>query len=144
MKTLMKNLPIYLIVIVSLSKSMKTLAIILALAQLLCSCTTARTIYGPDISVFDEDEIYRDKSLRIRTKDGRKTYMEFISYDGQSIYGSINYEVQGIRKRKKDRVYISDIESIENLEGDALKTFGLASLVLGIVVISKSDIGDYE
>ena len=121
---------------------MKTLAIILVLAQLLFSCTTARTIYGPDISVFDEDEIYRDKSLRIRTKDGQKIYMEFSSYDGKSIYGYyINYE-PGYYAKTKIIVDISDIESIENLEGDALKTFGLASLVLGIWVISQGNTED--
>ena len=114
---------------------MKTLAILLALTQLLSSCITATSVYyQPNSSVLRLDDVDRGQSMRIITKNGRKFIMEFISVHDNSVYGYLYESRHGQTRKIKTRINISDIYYVEKLKLDTVKSVAFGALVLLYVV----------
>lgn len=114
---------------------MKTLAILLALTQLLSSCITATSVYyQPNSSVLRLDDVDRGQSMRIITKNGRKFIMEFIRVHDNSVYGYMYVHRGGQSRKIKTRIDISDIYYVEKLKLSPVKSVALAALVILYVV----------
>ena len=115
---------------------MKTLALLLAFSQLLCSCMTATSVYyQPNSNVQGLDDVDHGQSMRIITKDGRKFIMEFISVHDNNVYGYVYQQIAGQTTTKvKTRIEISDIYYVEKLKLDPVKSVALGALVILYVV----------
>ena len=114
---------------------MKTLALLLAFSQLLCSCMTATSVYyQPNSNVQGLDDVDHGQSMRIITKDGRKFIMEFISVYDNSVYGYLYESRHGQTRKIRTRINISDIYYVEKLKLDTVKSVAFGALVLLYVV----------
>ena len=113
---------------------MKTLAVLLTLTQLLCNCVSWNPVTNYEL----HNSINGGDQLRVTTQDGQTFKMILMKVENDTLWGvkQDGYIVAAIANE--------EIKTIENLEDDAVKTFGLASLILGIVVIGKADTEDHQ
>ena len=118
---------------------MRALAIILALIQLLCSCTKAITVYSSDATTeFNLDGINQDKRLRVRLKDGRIISMKFSHFDGKAVHGYIHHEVQSGTILTNTRIDIAEIERIKKFEISASRTIWAAVGIIFVIGVAFS------
>ena len=105
---------------------MKSLAVILALTQLFCSCVS----YYPvsDVRDFPDYDVRELDRIKIIMIDGRKIRMEYTYWTGNSIWGYVSQR----EKKVLTKIEISEIRSIQVEKEHAGKTVGFVLLLVGI------------